>query len=134
MNNVLHTERRAASFVTSISFPAAPCSQSFGATTPRVNKPQKEGVMSGTITAKKLVTHPYFSMICALCILFVLPRYGGIAVMVGCASVLTALVAVLPEIFRDRTGSMMTATCLVATMWVAAAVITTLTLMGEIQS
>jgi len=90
--------------------------------------------MSGTITAKKVVTHPFFSMICVLCIFFVLPQYGGMAVMVGCASVLSVYVAVLPESFRSRSGSMMTAICLVAAMWVAAAVITALTLMGEIQS
>ena len=90
--------------------------------------------MSGTITAKKVVTHPYFSMICVLSLFFILPRYGSMAVMVGCASILSAYVAVLPEHFRSRSGSMMAATCLVAAMWVAAAVITALTLMGEIQS
>ena len=89
--------------------------------------------MSGTITAKKVFTHPYFSMICFLSLLFILPRYGDIVVMVGCASVLSAYVAVLPEHFRSRSGSMMAATCLVTAMWVAAAVITALTLMGEIR-
>ena len=105
----------------------------FGATTPRVNKPRKEGVTSGTITAKKVVTHPYFSMICVVSLFFILPRYGSMAVMVGCASILSAYVAVLPEHFRSRSGSMMAATCLVAVMWLAAAVITALTLMGEIR-
>ncbi|NLS91262.1 MAG: hypothetical protein GXX96_03640 [Planctomycetaceae bacterium] len=90
--------------------------------------------MSGTITAKKVVTHPCFSMMCFFSLLFILPRYGSVAVMVGCASVLSAYVAVLPEHFRSRSGSMMAATCLVAAMWVAAAVITVLTLMGEIGS
>ena len=33
--------------------------------------------MSGTITTKKVVTHPYLSMICALCLFFILPRYGS---------------------------------------------------------
>jgi hypothetical protein len=89
--------------------------------------------MSGTITAKKVVTSPYFSMICVLAVFFVLPRCGTIALMVGCASILSAYVAVLPEHFRSRSGSMMAATCLVAAMWVAAAVITALTLMGEIR-
>ena len=84
--------------------------------------------MSGIITAKKVCT-PYFLMICTLSVLFVLPRYGSIAVMVGCASILSAYVAVLPEYFRSRSGSMMTASCLVAAMWVAAAVVTVLTLM-----
>jgi hypothetical protein len=105
----------------------------FGATTPRVNKPRKEGVMSGTITAKKVVTHPFFSMIFVVSVFFILPRYGSWAVMVGCASILSAYVAVLPELFRSRSGSMMAATCLVAAMWVAAAVITAVTLMGEIR-
>ena len=90
--------------------------------------------MRGTITAKKVVTHPYFSMICVLSLFFIIwPRYGSWAVMVGCASMLSAYVAVFPESFRSRSGSMMAATCLVAAMWVAAAVITALTLMGEIR-
>ena len=89
--------------------------------------------MSGTITAKKVVTNPYLSLICFLSVCFILPRYGGMAVMVGCASILSAYVAVLPEHFRSRSGSMMAATCLVAGMWAAAAVITALTLMGEIR-
>jgi hypothetical protein len=89
--------------------------------------------MSGTMTAKKVVTHPYFSMICLLSQWYVLPLYGDMAVMVGWASVLSIYVAVLPEQFRTRSGSMMAATCLVTAMWVAAAAITALTLMGEIR-
>ena len=53
--------------------------------------------------------------------------------MVGFAVILSAYVAVLPEQFRSRSGSMVAATCLVAGMWMAAAVITALTLMGEIR-
>ena len=89
--------------------------------------------MSGTATAKRVVTHPFFSMICVLSLFFILPRYGGVAVMIGSASVLSVYVAVLPEQFRSRSGSMTAATCLVAAGWIAAAVITALTLMGEIQ-
>ncbi len=88
--------------------------------------------MSGTITAKKVITHPYFAMIFALSVFFILPRYGSITVMVGCATMLSAYVAVVPEHFRSRSGSMMAATSLIVAMWVAAAVITALTLMGEI--
>ncbi len=74
-------------------------------------------------------------MICGIVsVFFILPRYGSIAVMVGCASILSKYVAVLPEHFRSRSGSMMTASWLVAYLWVAAAVIAVLTLMGEIQS
>lgn len=89
--------------------------------------------MGETITLKKVVAHPCFVMICSLSLLFVLPRYGGTALMTGCASVLSVYVAVLPEHFRTRSGSMRVAICLVAAMWVAAAVITAMTLMGEIQ-
>ncbi len=89
--------------------------------------------MSGTHTAKQVITHPYFSLICFLSLSFVLLRYGGIAVMVGCASVMSVFVAVLPEQFRSRSGSIRAAIVLVATMWVGAAVITALTLMGEIR-
>ena len=99
----------------------------------RVNKPREEGAMSGTITAKNVLTHPYFSMICFFSLLFVLPRYGDFPVMVGCASVLSAYVLVLPEQFRSRSDSMMTATCLVAAMWVGAAGITAMTLMRDIR-
>jgi hypothetical protein len=89
--------------------------------------------MNGTITAKNVVRHPYVSTIFVLSLFFILPRYGSWAVMVGCASGLSAYVAVLPEHFRSRSGSMMTAICLVAGMWVAAAVITALTMMGAIR-
>lgn len=90
--------------------------------------------MNGTLTAKKVITHPYFSLICFLSVWFILPRYCGSAVaMVGCASVLSAYVAVLPEQFRSRSGSMMTVSCLVAAMWIGAVVITAMTLMGEIR-
>ncbi|MBX7164898.1 MAG: hypothetical protein K1X74_00995 [Pirellulales bacterium] len=90
--------------------------------------------MSGTIAAKKVFTPPFILMICALFVLYSLPRYGSTAEMVGCASILSAYVAVLPELFRSRSGSMLTAFCLVSAMWVAATVIVVLTLMGEIQS
>ncbi len=89
--------------------------------------------MNRTIAAKKVVTHPYLLMICVLSLFFILPQYGSMVVMVGCASILSAYVAVLPEHFRSRSGSMMAATCLAAAFWVAATVITALTLMGEIR-
>lgn len=85
--------------------------------------------MSGTLTVKNVITHPYFSMLCFLSVCCILPRYGGIAVtMIGCAGILSVYVAALPEQFRSRNGSMMTAACLVACMWVAAAIITAMTL------
>ena len=109
------------------------CIPKFDPSTPCANRPRKESFMSGTITAKRIVSQPYFSMICVLSLIFVLPRYGGVALMIGSACVLSAYAAVLPEQFRSRNGSMKTATCLVAAAWVAAAIITAMTLMGEIQ-
>ena len=88
--------------------------------------------MGETFTAKRVITHPYFAMVCILALFFVLPRYGAMAVMISCASLLTAYVSVSPEQFRSRNGSMTLATCLVTAMWVAAAFITALTLMGKV--
>lgn len=93
-----------------------------------------EDVMGGTVIASKVLTHPYFSLLCFFSACFLLPQFSGVAVMLGCAGVLTALVAALPDRFRSRSGSIVTATCLVAVMWVAAAVVTALALMGEIRS
>lgn len=89
--------------------------------------------MSGAVTARKVVTHPFFALTCFLSVMVILPRYGSIALMVGSASILSVFVAVLPEQFRSRSGTHMAATCLVAAMWVGAAVITILVLMGEIR-
>lgn len=87
--------------------------------------------MNGTHIAKKIVTHPYFGMICVLAVWFILPRYGGIAMMVGNASLLSVYALILPELFHSRSGSMMATICLVATMWVGAAVVTVMTLTRE---
>lgn len=89
--------------------------------------------MSGTTTVKKVVAQPVFAMICILFQYFIFPRYGGIAIMVGNASVLSLLVLGLPESFRSRRGSLTPAICLVAAMWLGAAVTTALTLMGEVR-
>ena len=91
--------------------------------------------MTEAITVKKVVTQPFFAMTCFLLVCFILPRYGGgIATMVGCAGILSVHVAVLPEQFRSRSGSLMPATCLVAVLWAFASVITAQTLMGEIRN
>lgn len=88
--------------------------------------------MSGTISAKQIVTNPYFAMVVFVAFCFGLPRFGGIAVMLGCASIFSAYVAVLPTSFCNRSGSLLTALCLVAALWVAAVVITAMTMMGEL--
>ena len=72
-------------------------------------------------------------MVCVLSVFFILPRYGSTAVMVGCAGMLSAYVMLLPERFRSRGGSLTAAVCLVTAMWIAAAVIAALTLMGGLQ-
>ena len=72
--------------------------------------------MSETITVKKVITHPFFATLCVLSLFFILPQYGSIAVMVGCASLLSVYVAVSPEHFRSRSGSMTAAICLIAAM------------------
>ena len=85
--------------------------------------------MNRAIPAKKL----FFSALCVISLFLILPQYGGIALMGGSASILLACVAASPQSFRSRSGSLVTAFCLVAAMWVAAVFITVMTLMGEIQ-
>jgi hypothetical protein len=83
-----------------------------------------ESLMNTTITAKRVITHPYFSLVCFLALCFALPRFAGTAItMVSCAGLLTIFVMVTPESFRSRSGSMTTAICLAAVMWVAAGAI-----------
>lgn len=89
--------------------------------------------MNGTMTAKQLVSHPYFALIAFLALTYVLPQYGGIAVMVGCAGLLSVLVAVTPEQYRTRNGSLRTAMGLLTAMWVAAALITAMILTGAVR-
>ena len=90
--------------------------------------------MSETVTLKKFITHPNFSLAFFISACCILPIYFGSAVtLVACASVLSAYVWVLPEMFRSRSGTLITATCLVTAMWIAAVVITAMTLMGEIR-
>jgi hypothetical protein len=92
--------------------------------------------MSEITKALKVAESPYFSlfsMLCTVSLFFILPRYGSAAVMVGCASMLSVCVALLPGYFRGRSGSLTIAIYLVALLWAAAAVTTALTLLGEIQ-
>ena len=89
--------------------------------------------MNGTITAKKAVTHPYLAMICFLSVSLILPRFGSVAIMLGCASIFTVLVSALPEKFHSRNGSLLAAICLVGALWVGVTVITALVLMGAIR-
>lgn len=90
--------------------------------------------MKITPTWREIVGHPYFSLACVLCVAFILPQLGSVAVMVGCATILSAYVLAQPEAFCSRSGSLRPATCLVIAMWVAATVIAILALAGEIDS
>ena len=90
--------------------------------------------MSETVTLKRFITHPILSLVVFISVCCILPIYCGSAVtMLACASFMSAYVAVLPEQLRSRNGSMTTATCLVTAMWIAAVVLTAMTLMGEIR-
>ena len=89
--------------------------------------------MHGTMTAKQFVSHPYFALLCLLVVTLVLPEYGGSAVMVGCAGMLTVLVAVSPEQYRTRNGSLRMAIGLLAAMWLGTALITAMILTGAVR-
>ena len=86
--------------------------------------------MLTTITRKKIVAHPYFSLGCVLAVFFILPRFGGVALMVGCAGILTAFVSAQPERFRNRRGSLGLAIGLIIAMWIAAAMVAALAVTG----
>ncbi len=89
--------------------------------------------MKTTDLLKKTLEHPYFTLAFVIAIWFILPRFGTPAVMIGCAIVLSTYVALWPDRFRSRSGSLMTAFCLVAFMWIATAFVTVLSLAGELK-
>ena len=89
--------------------------------------------MKTTESLKSVMEHPYFALVCAMCMLFVLPRYGCVVTMVGCATALSVYVAVFPDRFRGRSGSLTLAGLLLTTMWILAAIITVLSLTGQLQ-
>jgi uncharacterized BrkB/YihY/UPF0761 family membrane protein len=80
---------------------------------------------------KKLVDNPNFSLLSFIAICVILPRFGAAAMMLGCATVLSACVSANPEQFRSRSGSLTAAVGLVAAIWVAAAVLAALSLAGH---
>jgi len=83
-------------------------------------------------TLKKLVDHPYFSLVCFLAICVFLPRLGATAMMIGSALVLSVCVSANPEHFRSRSGSLTPAVGLVTAIWVAAVVMAVLSLTGRL--
>ena len=90
--------------------------------------------MRTSIALKNTLANPYFPLACVALLLFVLPRYLGTAAMiVACAVLLSAYLAAIPERLRSRNGSLTPAISLVALMWLAAAVILTLSLIGRIR-
>jgi hypothetical protein len=91
--------------------------------------------MSESITLKQLITHAHSSLAFFIAVCCILPIYCGSAVtMIACASVMSAYVSVITEQFRSRSGSLKTAACLVMAMWTGVAVITAMTLSGELRS
>ena len=69
--------------------------------------------------------------------IYVLPElapspYDGVMRIVGAAASFSACVALFPQSLRSRSGSLAPALCLSAALWVAAIVVTVLSLLGEI--
>lgn len=78
----------------------------------------------------KTAAHPLFPLACVVMTFFVLPRFGGVAMTLGCAWMVTAQLGANPEIWRSRSGSLKPALGLVAFMWLAAAAVGVLSLRG----
>ncbi len=88
--------------------------------------------MNKPLPLKNLVEHPFFGLACFVAILFVLPRYGAAAMMIGCTLVLAAYAAAIPDRFRSRSGSLTAAVCLLTVMWMAAVVLVWLSVTGRL--
>ena len=88
--------------------------------------------MQQHLTPRNTAEHPYFALIVSVGLLFVLPHFGGIAVMTAASSVLSFQVHQSPDRFRDRKGSLKTAKCLIAAMWIGTALITAMILTGAV--
>ena len=74
------------------------------------------------------------AIVAVVLLLFVLPRYlGSAAMIVGCAVLMSAYLAAIPKRLRSRSGSLAPAIWLVALMWIAAALILKLSLIGQIR-
>lgn len=71
-----------------------------------------------------------FSAMLIVLVLLVLPLLGATAMVIGSAAGLTAYIRLFPERFRGRSGSLKLAICLVVAMWIAAAVVSVLSLVG----
>ena len=74
-------------------------------------------------------------LVCNVVLLFILPEYSpspfdGIAMGIGAAISFTIFFFLKTESLRSRRGSLIPAICLVAAMWLLAAVTTVISLIG----
>lgn len=76
-----------------------------------------------------------FALVCCVGLIFIFPQYfpspfDGIAMAIGAAISFTIFFFLNPESLRSRRGSLIPAICLVAAMWLFAAVVTVISLIG----
>lgn len=82
---------------------------------------------------KQTISQPYFTMVCTLTILFVLPRFGAAFTLLGCTTLLSWLIWVQPDSYRTRSGSLKLALGLVAAMFLGAAVVGVAEWIGQLE-
>ena len=76
-----------------------------------------------TSALKKLLTNPFFAYGFVLSVFFFLFReWGGVAMFL-CAALISAYVLAMPDSFRSRSGSLLTAKCLAGGMWIMWAIV-----------
>jgi hypothetical protein len=68
------------------------------------------------------ISEEALSAVCVITVLFILPQFGGVAMMIGAVIALAALVFLYPDRFRSRGGSLKAAIWLISSFAIAVAV------------
>ena len=99
------------------------------------NKQQNKVALLQRLRAQQETKLGILLLVCNVVLLFILPQYfpspfDSIAMGIGAAISFTIFFFLKPESLRSRRGSLIPAICLVAAMWLFAAVTTVISLIG----
>ena len=104
-------------------------------TTDPINKEMAKATLLQRLRTRQEAKVGILLLVCAVVVLFILPEFfpspfDSIAMGIGGAISFTIFFFLLPESLRSRRGSLIPAICLVAAMWLLAAVTTVISLIG----
>lgn len=83
--------------------------------------------MDPAAALRKLFDNPWFATVLALSMFYILPHWGEMVMSVVFAGGFLALVALFPDRFRNRKGSLSTALWLTGALWAMAALVGVIT-------